>query len=133
VFHGSAAAFRPSTPVVGIATTPDGNGYWLATGDGTVFAFGDAGGAHRPIVGPGAAPIVAIASDPATPHGYWLLARDGTVYPFGGAPEFGPLTVPAATAMRGIATMPDGSGYWIADTNGTVYAAGKAALAGSAH
>jgi hypothetical protein len=27
---------------VGIARTPDGDGYWLASSDGGIFAFGDA-------------------------------------------------------------------------------------------
>ena len=30
------------TYVVGITTTPDGSGYWLAVADGGVFAYGDA-------------------------------------------------------------------------------------------
>jgi hypothetical protein len=46
-------------PVVGIAATPDGNGYWEVAADGGIFAFGDAGfhgsmGAthiDRPVVG----------------------------------------------------------------------------------
>jgi hypothetical protein len=29
--------------VTGIASSPDGHGYWLVAGDGGVFAFGDAG------------------------------------------------------------------------------------------
>jgi hypothetical protein len=29
-------------PVVGLAATPSGRGYWLAAADGGVFAFGDA-------------------------------------------------------------------------------------------
>ena len=32
----------PGAPVVGIAATPDGGGYWLIGADGGVFAFGDA-------------------------------------------------------------------------------------------
>ena len=31
---------RSTAPVVGIARTPDSNGYWLAASDGGVFAFG---------------------------------------------------------------------------------------------
>ena len=46
-------------PVVGIAATPTGNGYWLAAADGGVFSFGTApfagseGGKHLngPVVG----------------------------------------------------------------------------------
>jgi len=30
-------------PIVGMAATPDGNGYWMVASDGGIFAFGDAG------------------------------------------------------------------------------------------
>ena len=36
------AAIRLNQPIVGIAATPTGNGYWLAASDGGIFAFGDA-------------------------------------------------------------------------------------------
>ena len=29
-------------PIVGIAATPDGGGYWLVASDGGVFSYGDA-------------------------------------------------------------------------------------------
>ena len=46
-------------PIVGMAATADGRGYWLVAADGGIFAFGDAafdgsmGGTalNRPIVG----------------------------------------------------------------------------------
>ena len=41
-FHGSTGALHLNAPVVGMAPTPDGNGYWLVASDGGVFAFGDA-------------------------------------------------------------------------------------------
>ena len=56
---GAMALHRP---VVGMASTPDGGGYWLVASDGGIFAFGDArfwgseGGAAIP------APIVGAAS-----------------------------------------------------------------------
>jgi hypothetical protein len=31
-----------NAPIVGIASTPSGKGYWLVAADGGVFAFGDA-------------------------------------------------------------------------------------------
>jgi hypothetical protein len=31
-----------NAPVVGMASTPDGKGYWLVAADGGVFTFGDA-------------------------------------------------------------------------------------------
>ncbi len=29
-------------PIVGMASTPDGRGYWLVAADGGMFSFGDA-------------------------------------------------------------------------------------------
>ena len=42
-FYGSTGSMRLNKPVVGMAATPDGNGYWLVASDGGVFAYGDAG------------------------------------------------------------------------------------------
>ena len=60
-FYGSAAPLRLNQPIVGMAATPDGKGYWLVASDGGIFSFGDAaffgseGGVHlnAPIVGIG--------------------------------------------------------------------------------
>ena len=68
-------------PIVGIAATHSGDGYWLVASDGGIFAFGDAtfygstGAVHlnQPIVG-----MAATASG----KGYYLLARDGGVFAF---------------------------------------------------
>ncbi|MGH9066019.1 MAG: right-handed parallel beta-helix repeat-containing protein [Acidimicrobiales bacterium] len=38
-FHGSAGAMHLAQPIVGMAATPDGRGYWLVGGDGGVFTF----------------------------------------------------------------------------------------------
>ena len=42
-FYGSTGAQSLNRPVVGMAATPSGNGYWLVASDGGIFAFGDAG------------------------------------------------------------------------------------------
>jgi hypothetical protein len=44
-FYGSLPGIgvTPVAPIVGIAATPDGGGYWMVGADGGVFAFGDAG------------------------------------------------------------------------------------------
>ena len=74
-------------PVVGMASSADGGGYWLVAADGGVFAFGDAqfsgsmGG--QPLV----AHVVSMAPNPG--GGYWLVAADGGVFGFGGAQFFG--------------------------------------------
>jgi hypothetical protein len=39
---GGLATETLNAPVVGIAATPDGKGYWLAAADGGVFSFGSA-------------------------------------------------------------------------------------------
>ncbi len=59
-FKGSAAGTAP-TPVVGMAATRSGNGYWLVAAGGQGFPFGDAavGGTastSSPIVGVGRLP-----------------------------------------------------------------------------
>ena len=41
-FHGSLGSLQLNAPIVAIAATPSGNGYWLVGADGGVFAFGDA-------------------------------------------------------------------------------------------
>ncbi len=43
IFHGSTGNLQLNRPIVGMATSPDGQGYWLVASDGGVFAFGDAG------------------------------------------------------------------------------------------
>ena len=41
-FYGSTGGFRLNKPIVGMAATPDGRGYWLVASDGGIFTFGDA-------------------------------------------------------------------------------------------
>jgi hypothetical protein len=41
-FYGSMGGRSLEQPVVGIAATPDGKGYWEVASDGGIFSFGDA-------------------------------------------------------------------------------------------
>ena len=41
-FEGSLGDLALQGPIVAMAATPDGKGYWLAGLDGGVFSFGDA-------------------------------------------------------------------------------------------
>jgi hypothetical protein len=69
-----------------IAATTTGEGYWTATKDGAVYAFGDAaykGNAHGKITGR----VVGISG--RDNDGYWLLASDGGVFAFGSAQFYG--------------------------------------------
>ena len=80
-FYGSTGGQRLNQPVVGMAATPDGKGYWLIARDGGIFSFGDAGfygsmgGQHlnQPIVG------MAGTKDG---NGYWMVASDGGIFEF---------------------------------------------------
>ncbi len=41
-FFGSTGNIKLNKPIVGMAATPSGKGYWLVASDGGIFAFGDA-------------------------------------------------------------------------------------------
>src|SRR5665213_3514482 len=83
-----------AAPLVSIAATPSGSGYWLA------------GAAVRL-----AAPIVGIAATPSG-RGYWLLGADGGVFTFGDAPYLGSAaTTHLSTKFAAITPTPTGRGY----------------------
>ena len=121
-----------AAPIVAMAATPDGLGYWLAAADGGVFAFGDA----RWLGSTGRLPLVShVVGMAATPDGggYWLVAADGGVFAFGDAGWFGSMGErPLDAPVVGMATTPDGGGYWLAGADGGIYAFGDAPWLGSA-
>jgi hypothetical protein len=78
-------------PIVGMAATADGKGYWLVASDGGVFSFGDAafyGSTGSLVLNK---PIVGMAAT-ADGKGYWLVASDGGVFSFGDAKFVGSAT-----------------------------------------
>jgi hypothetical protein len=120
-----------NSPIVGMAATSDGRGYWNVAADGGMFSFGNAGFhgsmGGRPLV----RPVVGMAatSDGA---GYWEVASDGGIFAFGDAGFHGsmggqPLTRPVV----GLAVTPDGGGYWEVASDGGLFAFGDAAFYGS--
>ena len=127
----ASAAVPTNYPVVGIAGTPDGHGYWEVAADGGVFAFGDAqfygsmGSQHLN------APVVGLAATPDG-RGYWLVASDGGVFAFGDAQFYGSMGSQHLNApVVGIAGTPDGHGYWEVASDGGVFAFGDAQFYGS--
>jgi peptidoglycan hydrolase-like protein with peptidoglycan-binding domain len=126
-FFGSTGAIHLDAPVVGMAATPDGQGYWLAAADGGIFSYGDAtfygsmGGQtlDNPVAG------IAPTHDG---HGYWLLPA---------------VQIPLATLQLGdnsaavlaVQQRLTELGYWVGTPNGVfgdstqqaVYAIQKAA------
>ena len=121
---------------VGMASTPDGNGYWLAQAGGGVYGYGDAGffGSLPGLGVAPAAPVTAIASTPDG-RGYWLAGADGGVFAFGDAGFFGSLRTAGVTpagVIVGITPTPDGKGYWLVGADGGVFALGDARYLGAA-
>jgi hypothetical protein len=116
--YGSTSSVDLATPVVGMARTPDGRGYWEVASDGGIFSFGDAqffgsmGGRAL------AQPVTGMAATPDG-RGYWEVASDGGIFSFGDAQFFGSYGggVPAEgpSYMRFVSVVPtvDGGGYWM--------------------
>jgi hypothetical protein len=138
VFAFGDAKFEGSCPGIGgcagaaVAVMPDasGNGYWLVTATGHVYAFGDAVNYGAP--GPQSVPVTAAVrtNDGA---GYWLLFANGVVTPYGDAVDLGGPSgaVGGLNPASAIFTTSDGGGYWVASANGSVYTYGDAPGDGS--
>ncbi|HEY3143641.1 MAG TPA: hypothetical protein VGJ86_21070 [Acidimicrobiales bacterium] len=128
--RGDATGLGGSRRAVGIAPSARDEGYWIATSEGRVQAFGDAVelGDHR---GQGQT-VVAMAPTPDE-HGYWLLTEEGRIVAFGTATHLGDLegTLPAAPPIALVAR-PQSDGYWVLDRAGNVYPFGAARDQGSA-
>ena len=121
----------PALPVVGMAPTPTGKGYWHVASDGGIFAFGDAaflgstGGTRLNM------PIVGMASTP-TGKGYWLVASDGGIFAYGDAAFRGSTGAVALNKpIVAMASTGSGAGYWLVASDGGVFAYGNAAFRGS--
>ena len=130
-FLGSPTSVDVAAPVVAMAATPDGDGYWLVSADGGVYHYGDAayygstGGLDL------YAPIIDIAGTPDG-RGYWLVGADGGVFTFGDAGYFGSTgKLRLRRPIVGFASTADGKGYWLVTDYGGVYAFGDAHYYGS--
>jgi len=136
---GDARSLDPGSPlplnsvVVAMAVDPvaGSQGYWIATADGGVFAFGDAVfyGSLGSLALEG--PVVGIAATPDG-RGYWLVAMDGGVFAFGDAAFYG--SMGGHTLNRpivGMAAAPGGRGYWLVASDGGIFAFGDAVFHGS--
>ena len=129
--YGDMSGKHLNQPVVGMAPTADGQGYYLVAGDGGMFTFGDAhfygstGAIHLN------KPIVAMAVTPDG-GGYWLAASDGGIFTFGDAHFFGSTGAERLNKpIEGMVPTPDGQGYWMVASDGGVFTFGDAAFKGS--
>ncbi len=130
-YFGSAARLVLNRPIVDLAATPSGNGYWLVASDGGLFSYGDAAfygstgniKLNKPIVGMAATP---------TGRGYWLVAEDGGMFSFGDARFHGSTgAIKLAQPIVGMAATPTGRGYWLVASDGGVFSFGDALFYGS--
>jgi hypothetical protein len=129
--YGSLTNVHLNRPIVDIAATPDGKGYWLVAADGGVFAFGDANFYGSAGATPLNQPIVGMASTPDG-RGYWLVAADGGVFSFGDAQFFGSTgAISLNRPVVGMASTPGGLGYWLAAADGGIFTFGDAQFFGS--
>ena len=123
---------RLNKPVVGMAATPSGNGYWLVASDGGIFSYGDAsfyGSTGSLVLNK---PIVGMITGPGG-AGYFLVASDGGIFSFGTAPFYGSLGgLTLKHPIVAAAATPTGNGYWFTDTAGLVSNFGSADYYGSA-
>jgi len=117
-------------PLSGIASTPDGNGYWTTSASGQVV---NEGGAQNfgSVTTALRAPIVGITATPDG-AGYWLVAADGGIFSFGDAKFFGSTGgIVLNKPVVGMAATPDGAGYWLVAADGGVFTFGDAPFDGS--
>jgi hypothetical protein len=118
-------------PIVGMAPTGDGKGYWDVASDGGLFAFGDAA-FHGSMGGqPLNKPIVGMAAT-HDGNGYWEVASDGGIFAFGDAAFHGSTgNLVLNKPVVGMASTPDGQGYWLVASDGGIFAFGDAGFHGS--
>lgn len=129
-YFGGVRPAAIGSGVVGIASSPDGHGYWIATAQGTVLRFGDAGTVGRADCAKGH--VVAIVASEDGP-GYWLACSTGAVFAFGDAHGHGSAR-PAqlSTPIVAMAATPKARGYWLVASGGRVYGFGDARSYGTA-
>ena len=118
-------------PIISMASTADGSGYWLATGSGAVSPHGSATALGDAATLALAAPIVKIVAAPIG-AGYWEVAADGGIFAYGSAPFEGTAaSIALNSPIVDMVPTADGLGYWEVAADGGIFAYGDAAFVGS--
>lgn len=119
------------TPITGMASTPDGGGYWIVDAQGGVEARGDAVNYGSMAGTKLVTPVSHIVSTPDG-KGYWLVAADGGTFTFGDAHFYGSMGGKHLDApVVDIAPTSDGLGYWLVASDGGIFSFGDAKFQGS--
>jgi uncharacterized delta-60 repeat protein len=131
---GQASSVNSGTRIalqrVQVTQAPPRAGYWLATSDGSVEAFGRAAPCAS-LAYSGAGRVVGVAGT-TSGRGYWQVASDGGVFSFGDAQFYGSAgNLPLHQAIVGAAATPTGHGYWLVASDGGVFTYGDAHFYGS--
>lgn len=111
--------------IIDAVRTPSGNGYWLLSWGGRVFAYGDA----TPFADfPLQDAIYAAIECNAAGTGLWALDANGRVLTRGAVGHYGDLYgfLPPGTTAMDMARSKDGSGYMLLDNYGGVHTRGDA-------
>ena len=74
--YGSPSGDQLNARLTGMASTPDGKGYWLVGADGGIFSYGDAGFFGSTGGSTTFFPYVGIAANPSG-KGYWITNTAG--------------------------------------------------------
>jgi hypothetical protein len=145
----AARAPQPNGTCWSMASTPDGNGYWIINSlTGAIFRYGDAGNFGDPKtrfagISSEFLPVMRVVVATPTGLGYWVYeigaSGTGTVDHYGDAGFYGDTTTLAEQHPGGgfhgqpvgMATTADGKGYWEVYSDGGVFAFGDARYAGS--
>jgi len=129
---GAAPTSPLPAPVTTIASSDDGQGYYLANAAGAISVHGDASfrGAANGLALSG--PIVHMQTT-ADGGGYWMVGSDGGVFNYGDARLEGSLPGLGVhvSDIVGLVPTSDGGGYWMAGSDGGVFAFGDAGYLGS--
>ena len=131
-YHGDLGHVAIDSPILAVAATPSGEGYWLMEATGRMHPFGDAPNLGSPDL-PDAEYGIALAPTP-TGKGYWVATQTGGIYTVGDAGFFGSAagTLGPDVDVVDLAASPTGRGYWLVDSAGGVHAYGDATFSGSA-
>jgi ribosomal protein L24E len=130
-YLGDLSAADLNAPIIDMAVTPDGGGYWMLGSDGGIFTYGNAtfygstGNIHLN------QPIVAMARTPDG-AGYWLVAADGGIFSYGDAKFYGSTgNITLNKPIVGMTATSDGKGYWLVASDGGIFSFGDAKFYGS--
>ena len=119
----AGGAFQGSLGCVGIASDPDGQGYWLLNAHISATPYGGAGLSSQSCTSlNGAIGNWAGMSVATDGHGFWLVSSNGAVMGCGSmpAPLGGTQNLTLAAPIVGMAATPDRGGYWLVAADGGI-------------